>query len=318
MNLGAWFKDTSFRDRSLKDAQDLTAGLLRRRLFMNSHYRKTHAGFRTAAFVLTTLVIAAWFTGSAIPAQAQTVSTLYNFNSDNNSQPVDPQGTMAQGRDGAFYGISESGNGCCQGIVYKVDSTGVETALYATASSDGVNCNGLTLGTDGNFYGTCYNSSPGNGTFFKVTPTGTFTVLHTFEGGTTDGCDPLAAPIQGTDGNFYGTTGFCGANNYGTVYKMSLGGTYTLLYSFQGPPNDTAEPLGLIEGTDGNFYGMGNGWIISDGGVFKISSAGKESLVYAFKGGSGDGQNPYTSLIQGADGNFYGTTEYGGTAEFGT
>ena len=285
---------------------------------MNSSYGKTRIQFRTAALALTVLALVALFAAAATPATAQTVTTLYSFVSNSNTQAIMPQAAMAQGRDGVFYGISQSGNGCCQGWFYKMTSTGALTSLTAMDQSEGTNCNGLILGTDGNFYGTCYSDTTNNGTLIKVTPAGVITVMHTFTGSTTDGCFPLAPPIQGTDGNFYGTTGFCGANGYGTVYKLTLAGAYSLLYSFQGPPTDTAEPLGLIQGTDGNFWGMGNGWIVSDGGVFKISSAGKESLVYAFKGGPGDGQNPYTSLIQGIDGNFYGTTEYGGTSEMGT
>jgi len=75
--------------------------------------------------------------------------------------------------------------------------------------------------------------------------------------------------------------------------------------------------MGLIQGSDGNLWGMGNGWIISSGPVFKISTAGKESLVYAFKGGT-DGLNPFTNLTQGSDGNYYGTTEGSGGSQVGT
>ena len=275
--------------------------------------------YSTTALALTVVTLIAVFVAADVPLQGQTVNTLFNFQSNNNnSEPSEPQGNMAQGRDGNFYGISSSGNGCCQGVFYKIDSTGALTALAAMAQSEGTNCNGLVLATDGNFYGTCYSDPTNNGTLIQLTPTGAINVIHTFLGTTVDGCHPLAPPIQATDGSLYGTTGFCGANGYGTVYKVSPTGAYTQLYNFQGPPNDTAEPLGLIEGTDGNLWGLGNGWIISSGAVFKVSSAGKETLVYAFKGGTTDGQNPYTSLIQGADGNYYGTTEYGGTDAYGT
>jgi len=275
--------------------------------------------YSTVASALTVVTLIAVLAAAAVPMQAQTVNTLFTFEANNNnSQPSLPQGNMAQGRDGNFYGISSSGNGCCQGVFYKIDSTGLMTALSAMAQSQGTNCNGVVLATDGNFYGTCYSDPTNNGTLIKLTPTGAITVLHTFLGTTADGCHPLAPPIQGTDGSLYGTTGFCGANGYGTVYKLSPSRTYTQLYSFQGPPSDTAEPLGLVEGTDGNLWGMGSGWIVSNGAVFKISAAGKETLVYAFKGGTADGQNPFTSLIQGADGNYYGTTEFGGTDNYGT
>jgi uncharacterized repeat protein (TIGR03803 family) len=264
------------------------------------------------------LLAGIFFMALAIGARAQTVSTIYKFGSGAN--PNSPSGVMAQGRDGDFYGVTLSGNGCCQGIIYKISSAGVLTSLYSMAQSDGTTCSGLTLGTDGNFYGTCHNGGTnGYGTLFRVTSAGVLTVLHSFaaQGSTTDGCEPLAPPIQASNGNFYGTTSFCGANNYGTVYKLTLAGAYSLLYSFQGPPNDTALPLGLVQGTDGDLWGMGNGWIVSYGGVFKITLAGKESLVYAFKGDP-DGANPSTNLIQGSNGNFYGTTESGGTAQEGT
>jgi uncharacterized repeat protein (TIGR03803 family) len=255
----------------------------------------------------------------AIAAPAQTVSTIYKFS--NGTNPNLPAGVMAQGQDGNFYGITLSGGSSANlGAIYKMTSKGVLTNLHPMAQSDGTTCSGLTLGTDGDFYGTCHNGGANDyGTLFKVTSAGALTVLHNFavQGSTSDGCEPLAPPIQATNGDFYGTTSFCGTNNYGTVYKLTLAGAYSLLYSFQGPPNDTLLPLGLIEGTNGELWGLGNGWIISDGGVFKITLAGKESLVYAFKGNP-DGAGPYTNLIQGSNGDFYGTTEEGGSAQEGT
>jgi uncharacterized repeat protein (TIGR03803 family) len=282
--------------------------------------------FRTAALALTVLTFAVLFVVAAIPAQAQTVTTLYSFSSNNNTQPVFPYGTMAQGRDGAYYGISQSGNGCCQGWFYKITSTGVLTPLHAMAQSEGTNCSGLTLGTDGNFYGTCtagglVNGNPG-GTLFRVTPSGTVTVLHNFVevGTTTDGCSPYSPPIQGTDGNFYGFTISCGANNAGLAYKLTLAGKYTQIYSFKGGPGDAQYPYGSpIEAGDGNLWGMSNqgGEVGSNGAVFRMSLGGKETLIYSFKGGS-DGSNPYDSLIQGTDGNFYGTTLGNGGSFIGT
>ncbi len=254
----------------------------------------------------------------AIAAPAQTVSTLYQFSSGSN--PNLPAGVMAQGQDGNFYGITLSGGTANLGVFYNISSAGVLTSLHQMGQSDGTTCSGLTLGTDGNFYGTCHNGGANDyGTLFKVTSAGVLTVLHNFaaQGSTSDGCEPLAPPIQASNGNFYGTTSFCGASNSGIVYRLTLAGVYSLLYNFQGPPNDTLFPLGLIEGTDGNLWGLGNGWIISFGGVFKITLAGKESLVYTFKGDP-DGANPYTNLIQGSNGDFYGTTESGGSAQEGT
>lgn len=278
---------------------------------------------------MTTVLKAKLLTGIflvaiAIAAPAQTVTTIYTFGSGGSSLTL-PAGVMAQGQDGDFYGVTLSGNGCCQGVIYKISSEGVLTSLYPMAQSDGTTCSGLTLGTDGNFYGTCQNGGANSyGTLFKVTSAGVLTVLHNFaaQGSTSDGCIPYAPPIQASNGDFYGTTAFCGANNYGTVYKLTLAGAYSLLYSFQGPPNDTVLPFGLIEGTDGDLWGVGNGWIISGGGVFKITLAGKESLVYTFEpnadGEFVDGENPNANLIQGSNGDFYGTTYQGGTGNEGT
>jgi uncharacterized repeat protein (TIGR03803 family) len=294
---------------------------------MNSLDRKSKMKSGTAALALTVLTLVALFVGVAVQAQAQTVNTLYNFSSNNSTQAILPAGTMAQGRDGKFYGISQSGNGCCQGWFYKISSTGVLTSLHAMAQSEGTNCSGVTFGTDGNFYGTCVsgglvNGNPG-GTLIRVTPTGTVTVLHNFVevGTTTDGCSPYSPPIQGIDGSFYGVTLGCGTFSAGTVYKLTLAGAYTELYSFQGGPSDVQYPYGgLVQGTDGNFWGMGyeGGAVDGNGGVFKITPAGKETLIYSFQGQGIDGQNPYGSLIQGIDGNYYGTTLAGGTEQFGT
>jgi uncharacterized repeat protein (TIGR03803 family) len=260
----------------------------------------------------------------AIAAPAQTVSTIYEFSSGTN--PNLPAGVMAQGQDGNFYGITLSGGSSANvGAIYKISSGGALTSLHPMAQSDGTTCSGLTLGTDGNFYGTCHNGGANDyGTLFKVTAAGDLTVLHNFaaQGSTSDGCEPLAPPIQASNGDFYGTTAFCGANNYGTVYKLTPAGAYTMLYSFQGPPNDTVLPLGLIEGTNGDLWGVGNGWIISGGGIFKITLAGKESLVYTFEpnadGAYVNGEGPYANLIQATNGDFYGTTEEGGSANEGT
>src|SRR5579863_9600424 len=275
---------------------------------------------RTPYTAATALMLSVLVASIAIPAQAQTVTTLYNFGNVT-GDPNGPSGPIAQGRDGNFYGVSQLGpvgGPTNNGVVFRISRSGVVTPLHSIQTSEGTQCSGLSLATDGNFYGACYSDPVNNaGTIFKVTSAGTLTVMHTFTGGTTDGCRPLAPPIQGADGNLYGTSSFCGTNNYGTVYKMTLAGAYTQLYSFQGPPNDTLLPLGLVQGNDGNLWGMGNGWIISTGGVFKISPAGKETLVYKFQGTT-DGQNPYTSLIQGSDGKYYGTTQGSGGTDTGT
>jgi uncharacterized repeat protein (TIGR03803 family) len=144
-----------------------------------------------------------------------------------------------------------------------------------------------------------------------VTPTGTFTNLHSFTG-EPDGQTPLGPPIQASDGNFYGTTQTGGANNVGTVYKIA-GGTLSILYNFKGTTDGDFPSAPLVQGSDGNLYGSAQFTGGKDSGtIFKISTAGKFTLVHTFAG-STDGQRPISPLIQGTDGKFYGTTYAGGT-----
>jgi trimeric autotransporter adhesin len=196
----------------------------------------------------------------------------------------------------------------------------VESTLYSfTAGTDGQFPRaGLIQGADGNFYGTTYQGGTNsNGTVFKITSAGVETVLYSFTAGT-DGVYPRAGLIQGTDGNFYGTTSAGGASGYGTVFKLTPAGAETVLYSFTGGTDGGFPYAGLIQGADGNFYGTTyQGGTNGNGTVFKLTPAGAETVLYSFAGGT-DGQYPQAGLIQGTDGNFYGTTLNGGTNAVGT
>ncbi len=114
--------------------------------------------------------------------------------------------------------------------------------------------------------------------------------------------------IQGTDGNFYGTT------NNATAFKLTPAGAVTTLSAF--PAGST--PNALVQGNDGNFYGTILGFQTvnipsSDpGSIFKLTSSGKLTTLHAFAQASGDGSTPIGGLVQGPDGNFYGTTYAGG------
>ncbi len=130
---------------------------------------------------------------------------------------------------------------------------------------------------------------------------------------------PLAALILGSDTNFYGTTGNGGANSQGSVFRVTQGGAYSLLYSFGTTGGDGSTPKApLIEGTDGNFYGTTSAGGDSNNGVaFKISSTGTYNRLHSFGAPGGhDGANP-NGLVEGSDGNFYATTNLGGTNNLG-
>jgi uncharacterized repeat protein (TIGR03803 family) len=149
--------------------------------------------------------------------------------------------------------------------------TAIFTTLLSFDKTDGNSPSaGLVQATDGNLYGTTVNggaNGPYYGTAFKITPSGTLTTVYSFcsqinHGNCTDGQNPRAGLVQGTDGSFYGTTNRGGAHNNkclsrfrgcGTVFKITRSGTLIKLHSFD--QTDGNNPVaGLVQGTDGSFY----------------------------------------------------------------
>lgn len=245
-----------------------------------------------------------------------------------------PRSGLIQASDGNLYGTTYSGNGpglnFGYGTVYKITTAGAETVLYSfgTNANDAVHPgSGVIQANDGNLYGTTIDAGAavGGGAVYKVTLAGAETVLHKFVGTATDGINPFdAGVIQASDGNLYGTTQGGGNNNAGTVYKITLAGVESLLYSFGATPvngssADAQQPYGgVIQVSDGNFYGTSHlGGANGSGAVFKISSTGTESVMYSFGANTGDGTLPWAGVILGTDNNFYGTTSLGGAYSAG-
>jgi len=221
----------------------------------------------------------------------------------------------------------------------------VFTVLWGFDSNDGAYPLGaLAQGTDGDLYGTTsaggYNAQYGGyGTVFKITPGGTFTKLHEFclSSNCADGASPYGGLVLGTDGNFFGTT-YSGGVPYdhgdGTFFKFSPTGMLTTLYDFcvQGSRPvcaDGREPTsGLILATDGNFYGtaqLGGSLNCEPGGpypgcgtIFKVTETGSLTALHYLAGYPTEGSYPQGTLVEDASGNFYGTTSYGGSADYGT
>jgi uncharacterized repeat protein (TIGR03803 family)/T5SS/PEP-CTERM-associated repeat protein len=240
---------------------------------------------------------------------------------------ANPGAWLAQGSDGNFYGTT-SGNGFGPsglGTVFRISPGGNLTNLWSfTGGTDGANpYAGLVLGSDGNFYGTTLGSGSGpsaSGTVFRISPGGVLTNLWSFTGGA-DGANPWTGLVQGNDGNLYGTAYDGGANGYGTVFQISPRGVLTTLWSFTNGVDGANSYATLVQGVDGNFYGMTSGsgsGPSAYGSVFRISPSGSLTTLWSFVGCS-DGAHPFAGLVQGSDGNFYGTTGLGfGPSAYGT
>src|SRR5207247_10510111 len=145
---------------------------------------------------------------------------------------------------------------------------------------------------------------------FKITTSGTFTLLHSFAG--TEGSNVVAPLVQGNDGFFYGTASTGGTPGMGTAYRMANDGTLVVLHAFAGGSVDGAMPQApLMQAMDGNLYGTTQaGGSSNRGTIFSMmTSGGAVTLLHAFTGGP-DGSFPTAGLIQ-ADGIFYGSTQLG-------
>jgi uncharacterized repeat protein (TIGR03803 family) len=268
--------------------------------------------------VLVALAVALAATGAhADPCSSKSkFNSIYDFG-DHAGDPLSPQfvGVIAQGRDGNLWSTTPLGGKNSLGTAFKLSPGGKLTAIYNFSSSTGQPYSGLTLGTNGNFYGTTYNGGTGTactggcGTVFELTPSGKLTVLWNFEGGN-NGENPYAPPIEGIDGNLYGTTYQGGASKVGTIYQLTPSGKLTTMYQFDGPHGSF--PIGpLVQATDGNLYGTTAGFDFTYGTVFKVVPSGDFVFTLLFTFDASDGAYPYAGLVQGSDAKLYGTTTQG-------
>lgn len=264
------------------------------------------------AAMLTAVML--WLVSAA--AAQYTPVGLYNYpNTDNNTSGITPSSFLAQGPDGNFYDTIFSNGDFNQGSVYTISLSGDYTLLYSFCAEGG-NClvtgsapeGGVTLGSDGNFYGTTNGGGTGiSGTVFKITPAGKLTTLYSFPSDTAEGVNPVFPVFEATNGDFYGVTSAGGANGNGVLFRITSAGKYALLASFHDLVNGYNPNL-PVQGTDGNFYGTThNGGPNSGccGTVYKSTAAGKITVLYTFPSGQG---SPVGQLVQGADGNFWGVT----------
>jgi uncharacterized repeat protein (TIGR03803 family) len=262
---------------------------------------------------------------------------LYSFNYPGTGDGETPEAGLVLDAQGNLYGTTYQGGANFRGTVFKLDTSGNETLLYSFTGTGGDGAYpyaGLVLDAQGNLYGTTYYGGLGNcndkvavgcGVVFKLDTSGNETVLYSFTGTGGDGKYPYAGLVLDAQGNLYGTTYQGGANFGGTVFKLDTTGKETVLYSFGSTRGDGVGPgAGLVLDAQGNLYGTtfqggGTGCMGSGcGTVFKVDASGKETVLYSFTGTGGDGENPVAVLVRDAQGNLYGTTEYGGASYVGT
>ena len=257
--------------------------------------------------------------------QAQTFTTLFNFDGAHGAQPY--LMSLVQGGDGALYGTTQFGGAHNSGTLFRITPTGSSTALYSFCAKsqclDGQQPEaGLLLGPGKVVYGSTAQGGRGTcglylgcGTLFRFSANGTL-MDRSFLGA--DGAIPAAALLRGTDGNLYGTTSAGGSDSScdagcGTIFKVTPNGTLTTLHSFTYAVDGALPYSALIQGSDGSFYGTTSGG--GPGGfglgtIFKITLTGAFTTLYTFD--SAHGGTPFGSLVEGVDGNFYGTTYSGG------
>lgn len=255
------------------------------------------------------------------------LTTLHSFCSQTAcADGAMPQSALVEASDGNFYGTTVTGGAHSQGTVFRITPGGVLTTLYSfcakTGCTDGAGPYiGMALASDANFYGvtafggTSQSCQGGCGVAYKITSSGVLTTLHSFcsQSGCADGITPQGLLVEARDGNFYGTTDGGGANNLGTAFKMNAAGKFRTLHSFcTGTCADGGIIYaGLIQASDGNFYGTAAiGGAKGYGTAFRMSPTGKVTALHGFN--NHDGFSPAASLLEASDGNLYGGTEEGG------
>ncbi len=263
------------------------------------------------------------------PAGKETV--LYSFTGGVDG--ATPQAGLIRDAAGNLYGTTYLGGAYNWGTLFVVDTSGNETVLHnfdGLAGDGGDVVGGLISDSAGNFYGTTQgggnsgcdpNVNIGCGTVYRITPSGTETVLFRFSYAGVVGQWPGEERLLcDSDGNLYGTSqgGHQGAG-WGTIFKLDRAGNFTLLHTFTGGASGGNPWAGLIADRAGNLYGTtpeggGTGCPGGCGTVFKLGANGKFTVLHRFTGAA-DGGWPWGGLVLDRAGNLYGTAEIGGRGD---
>jgi uncharacterized repeat protein (TIGR03803 family) len=245
-----------------------------------------------------------------------TLTVLHSFNTTDGATP---ESTLFLGGDGALYGTTVAGGANNYGTVFRFTLSGTLMTMYSFCAKS--NCTdgsypiaGVVQGNDGNFYGTTGGSDSLVGTAYKLTPSGSLTVLHTFCNVLgfycSEGAYPYGSLVQAQDGSFYGATYYGGSIGFGTLYRVTPSGSFTTLQRFNN--TDGGFPIApMILATDGNFYGTTEvGGLTSSGTIYRLTPEGTLVSLYSMfceTDSCPDGADPYGGLLQSTDGSLYGT-----------
>jgi uncharacterized repeat protein (TIGR03803 family) len=250
-----------------------------------------------------------------------TETVLYNFSYSDGSQP---SGGVIRDATGNLYGTTTRGGSSAFGTVFKIDTSGTETVLhnFAGGATDGAfpYLTRLKIDKAGNLYGVTQEGGGSNlGVVFEISASGTFSMLHSFAGGPTDGAFPSGPLLRDTAGNLRGTTENGGTSNLGTVFELGPTGTLTVLHSFAGGATDGSYPYGgLVQDRAGNFYGTATGGgTFGHGTIYKLTKTGTLILLHSLQY-QNDGAYPYGGLLRDATGHLFGTALQGGGGRYGT
>lgn len=235
-----------------------------------------------------------------------------------------PTGALLQASNGRLYGTT-GGSDNNLGTIFEISTNGDFKLLHTFTGPDGaIPQTALIQATDGDLYGTTSSGGASGvtagGTIFKISLAGELTTLFNFNPNNEGGYQPLGALLQAKDGDLYGTAGAGGAPNefggFGTIFKITLAGEYTVLHRFREFPGTPIYPkAALVQDSGGNLYGVTlSTWGNGEGTVYELNSSGLKTL-HNFDGS--DGSIP-SGVLLSTDGKLYGTTQLGGANGFGT
>jgi uncharacterized repeat protein (TIGR03803 family) len=265
------------------------------------------------------------------PSGTETIVHSFDLNGADGYYPL---ASLVLGEKGILYGTTELGGAYGQGTVFEVTPTkngSTEAILHSfdQNGTDGAEPFGsLIFDKERNLYGTTYSGGDyGDGTVFELAPSGTETILHSFDFNGSDGYYPDASLVLDGKGNLYGTTTYggpygCAEDGCGTVFELTPSGEETILHSF-GDSGDGSSPYGRLVRNKGNLYGTTTegGAYTYYGTVFELTlSHGKwtETILHSFESNGTDGVGPAADLVFDKNGNLYGTTNGGGAYNYGT